>query len=162
MSLRMPVFSTNFSADPSPAFSPLLSLVYISASSPLLNDGELDEILAQSRKNNPPLGVTGMLLAYEGVLIQALEGPEEAVGALYERIAKDPRHARVTVLLEEYIPDRNFPDWPMGFHHLRSDEAKQLEGFPSLEGTDLFFGYFQERPQQSLLLLQSLRKTARR
>lgn len=161
MSLRMPVFSTNFSADPSPAFSPLLSLVYISASSHLLSNAELEEILTKSRRNNPPLGVTGMLLSYEGVLIQALEGPEEAVGALYERIAKDPRHHRITVLLEEYIPERNFPDWSMGFHHLSRDEAKHLEGFPSFEDANQFLAYFQERPQWTLVLLQSFRTTRR-
>lgn len=116
MSLRMPVFSTNFSVDPSPAFSPLLSLVYISASSHLLSDAELEEILRIHAEITPSAGSeTGMLLTYEGALIQALEGPEEAVARFMSVSPKTHATHRITVLLEEYIPERNFPRLVNGF-----------------------------------------------
>lgn len=106
--LKLPVASSYFSDSISSAFSPLLSLVYISASSHLMNDAELEAILQESRENNSELGLTGMLLYYEGAFMQVLEGSEEVVRSLYMRIAQDPRHHRILPLLEEYIAERNF------------------------------------------------------
>ena len=161
MPINMPMNHSYFSESFSSGFSPLLSLVYVSASAHLLNDDELEAILHQSRENNSQLGLTGMLLYYDGAFMQVLEGPEIAVRSLYERIRQDTRHHRITLLLEEYIPERNFPDWSMGFRRLNADEASQLEGFMSFDEADRFLEYFQETPQKSMVLLQSFRKASR-
>ena len=158
----MPVPSSYLSDSFSSSFSPLISLVYISASSHLMNNDELEAILKKSRENNTELGLTGMLLYYEGAFMQVLEGSEETVRRLYTRIAQDPRHFRVVPLLEEYIEERNFPDWSMGFHRMQQDEVQYLEGFTSFTEADHFLGYFQETPQKSLTLLQNFRKTSSR
>ena len=60
------------------------------------------------------------------------------VRTLYGRISQDPRHDRVNVLLEEYIAERSFPDWSMGFHRLSSEEMKHLDGFTSFAELDQF------------------------
>jgi hypothetical protein len=158
----MPIASTYFSESFSSSFSPLLSLVYVSASSHLMNNAELEEILKKSRENNARLGLTGMLLYYEGAFMQVLEGSEDPVRGLYTRLGQDPRHHLITLLLEEYIPERNFPDWSMGYHRLQSDEVTQLEGFTSFVEADQFLAYFKDVPQKSLKLLQSFRKTSKR
>ena len=162
MSLRMPMRSTYFSESFLSNFSPLVSLIYISASSHLMNNDELEEILTKSRANNTELGLTGMLLYYEGAFMQVLEGPEESVHRLYSRINLDPRHSRITRLWEEYIPERSFPDWSMGYHRLRADDMKYLEGFTAFEVAEQFFEFFQETPQKSLVLLQSFTKSSKR
>ncbi len=162
MSLRMPVASTHFSESFSSTFSPLLSLVYVSASSHLMENVELEELLTVSRAHNIRLGLTGMLLYYEGAFMQVLEGSEETVRGLYARISQDPRHHLITLLLEEYLPERNFPDWSMGYHRLQADEVRELEGFTSLAAADQFLAYFQDAPQKSLKLLQSFRNSSRR
>ena len=166
MSIRMNLAATNFSPDSStegtPLFSPLLSLVYVSAAAYLFDNAELEAILKKSRENNQQLGVSGMLLYYDGAVIQVLEGPEATVRHLYARISQDPRHHRITRLLEEYIPERNFPDWSMGYHRLTNEEMQHLDGFTSFVETDQFLAYLQEKPQKSLMLLQSFRKSSKR
>ena len=161
MPIKMSVTSTFFDPSFSSSFSPLFSLVYVSASSHLMDDEGLDAILVTSRANNTDLGLTGMLLYYEGAFMQVLEGTEENVRRIYARISQDPRHQRLTPLLEEYIPERAFPEWSMGYHRICADEAQRLEGFAPFAEADHFIEYFQGMPQRSLILLQSFRDTAR-
>lgn len=50
----------------------------------------------------------------------------------------------------------------MGYHRLQPDEATHLEGFISFAEADHFLAYFEDTPQESLLLLQSFRNTSKR
>ena len=47
------------------------------------------------------------------MVIQILEGENSAVSWLYDRIARDPRHAPVVKLLDRPIAKRDFAGWPM-------------------------------------------------
>lgn len=96
-------------------------ILYLSASSGLIAEDELDAILSVSRRNNAELGVTGMLLYAEGAFFQALEGEDDAVAALYARIVEDRRHKGVIRMLDETISRRDFADWSMGFHRIAPD-----------------------------------------
>ncbi len=99
-----------------------IRLIYISEV-----DGEsfssdmLEDILFKSHRNNPDLDITGMLVCTFGHFLQALEGPEEAVETLYQKIAKDSRHRNFKMLKEESIDNRLFGDWAMGFRKLDED-----------------------------------------
>jgi hypothetical protein len=161
MLIRTPMASTHFSPDYASTFTPLLSLVYTSASTHLMTEAELDALLMKSRERNSQLGLTGMLLYYDGAFIQVLEGPEENVRMLYTRIGQDPRHHRVIRLLEEYIPERNFPDWSMGYHRLKRADLEQIDGSMSFAEVDEFLNYFQTSPKRSMILLQSFLKSSR-
>jgi hypothetical protein len=74
----------------------------------------LDDILAQSRRNNPALGITGMLCVSNDVFIQVLEGGRDEVCDLYHAIVRDARHERVRLLDYEEITERRFGNWTMG------------------------------------------------
>lgn len=161
MYLRTPHKLSYFTDSFSSGFSPLFSLVYVSASSHLLEDDELEELLKQANDNNNELGVTGMLLYYEGAFMQALEGTEEVVRGLFARITQDRRHHLITPLLEEYIAERNFPDWSMGYYRLSHDEASRLPGDLGFAEIDQFLAYFQGMPEKSLQLLRSFSLSAR-
>lgn len=89
-------------------------LLYTSNTSRDVTQTVLDDILAASRRNNARDGVSGMLLYVDGGFMQVLEGEDEAVGAVYDRIAKDKRHWNAHVLLDRKAP-RAFADWSMGF-----------------------------------------------
>jgi hypothetical protein len=89
-------------------------LLYASNTSRDVSDAWLDDILAASRRNNAPAGITGMLLYVEGGFMQVLEGEEEAIAAVYARICNDKRHWNAQVLLDRQAP-RAFGDWSMGF-----------------------------------------------
>ena len=96
----------------------LVRLVYISAS--LLADDpnerrQIADILLTSRRNNEESKVTGALLATDHNFSQVLEGERDAVEATYERIARDPRHKDIVLILYESIEVRRFPDWTMAW-----------------------------------------------
>ncbi|MEY4510140.1 MAG: hypothetical protein RLZZ450_2262 [Pseudomonadota bacterium] len=93
----------------------MFEMVYTISTKVLLDPLQLGDILASSRRNNPALGVSGILLYHQGSFMQLLEGEEPTVRELYTRIALDPRHHRIASLRERHIETRSFGSWSMGF-----------------------------------------------
>jgi len=75
---------------------------------------DIESILDQSRRNNPKLGITGMLCVSDDVFIQVLEGGRDEVCDLFNTIVRDPRHTHVRILVFEEISERRFANWTMG------------------------------------------------
>lgn len=109
----------------------MLEIVYASAQSRPFSEGELTEILSKARRNNQRLGVSGLLLFHRGSFLQVLEGEEKVVEALFEKIARDPRHRRLMVIKRSIVTERAFGDWSMGFVEVGLATAKKLDGFNS-------------------------------
>ena len=99
-------------------------LLYVSNTESDLALGELDDLLTVSRRNNELMGITGLLLFIDGGFLQILEGEERAVRELYARIAKDPRHRNLRLMLDRENPGRAFPDWSMGFERPCMDDPE--------------------------------------
>ena len=76
---------------------------------------EVQGILASARRHNAKVGVTGALLFTSTWFAQVLEGPREAVEAVFERIQLDMRHREVTILGFSCAEERGFPAWSMAF-----------------------------------------------
>lgn len=76
-------------------------------------DDDLGSIFLSARSNNRELGITGALLVTEATFVQTLEGDEEAVRALYDRIEKDSRHDAVTLLRTDEVTAPVFARWAM-------------------------------------------------
>ncbi|HEX2623013.1 MAG TPA: BLUF domain-containing protein [Phototrophicaceae bacterium] len=136
----------------------LVSLVYVSVSSSLMNDDELRQLLAKCRENNQKLDVTGMLLYKDGLFIQTLEGEAGVVANLYDKIAQDPRHYNILKVYQDQISVRSFPNWTMGFNKLPEVEpvGQSWEGY-----TDFLAQphpeYFMEHPDRARALLESFK-----
>ncbi len=92
----------------------LVRLLYASRTPKDIDTPVLESILAQSRAHNPGAGVTGILCYSGKIFVQVLEGNRREVSKLYSRIAADPRHADVEILLFEDITERRFSNWTMG------------------------------------------------
>ncbi len=92
----------------------LVRLLYASRSVRPTSAVDIESILTQSRKNNPELGITGILCQGGDVFLQVLEGGRAAVNDLYCQIVRDPRHRDVTVLYFEEVSERRFAGWTMG------------------------------------------------
>jgi hypothetical protein len=92
----------------------LVRLMYVSRATAPIQPEELEKILQQSKRNNPQLGITGVLCSSGRIFLQALEGGRTAVNQLYNRIATDPRHAEVVLLSYQEIHERRFAGWSMG------------------------------------------------
>ena len=105
----------------------MIQLYYISKAASGLTDVDYQDILAKSRRNNPPLGITGLLVVKGGFFAQVLEGPEESVMLQYAKIAEDKRHSGVMRLLVTPTETRAFPKWSMGFQDVNSAPAALSE-----------------------------------
>ncbi len=92
----------------------MIRLLYISTARQPITPLIVDQILRTSRRNNAAVGVTGLLVTGGRRFLQALEGPEEAVEATYDRISADARHFAVVQLVRETIDTRQFAQWAMG------------------------------------------------
>ncbi len=110
----------------------LHSLVYVSTATHPFSADELAALLAQSRKRNQEAGITGMLLYKDGCFIQAFEGEKDAVRGLQLRIARDPRHRNIVVLMNGPIEEREFSAWTMGFKQLDDDDVQKQPGFSEM------------------------------
>lgn len=91
---------------------PLLQLVY--ASRPFGFDaGTLLGILFKARAKNAAADVTGCLVCRDDIYLQLLEGPEENVTRIYDKIMQDDRHVEVTQLVRHSVDKRMFGAWAM-------------------------------------------------
>lgn len=104
----------------------LVHLIYCSAIQDFVTIPDLYRVLQQSIKNNGQRGITGIVMYHDGSVLQILEGEEESVSALYEKICNDRRHHRIQTIIKEQIDHRNFTQWSMGFINLSSRELSQL------------------------------------
>ena len=69
------------------------------------------------------------------MFIQVLEGNRREVSRLYNKIASDPRHVDVEILLFEDILERRFSNWTMGQVNLAKINTSTLlkySEFPAL------------------------------
>ena len=100
----------------------IFQLCYTSTATSDMQRQDLVDLLDVSRRNNEQLGITGLLLYTSDRFIQLLEGDEAKVRALYELIQRDQRHRDVTLVFEGQVPERECPDWSMGFQALPDSE----------------------------------------
>lgn len=89
-------------------------IVYSSQSSHPLTDGDLEQIIIASRRNNGREDLTGILIAHDDRFLQVLEGAKDRVTACFERISADPRHAHIRMLSSATVTERIFGKWQMG------------------------------------------------
>ena len=135
----------------------VFSLVYVSSASRLMNDEELEEILRVSRVNNQRDGITGMLLYKDGNVMQVLEGPDDKVLTLVEKIRHDPRHYGLQVLLRDHVAERQFNQWAMAFHKVGSAPTADTEGLSNFLDDDVAPEAFRTNPGKAYRLLLSFR-----
>ena len=108
----------------------LFRLIYHSRLTPTVIadlDVHLRAILQVSTRNNQGFQLTGLLLTVQGHFLQALEGPEAAVRAAYNRIAPDPRHDQVAITSSEAVETRLFGEWTMCARALTPADAAILD-----------------------------------
>lgn len=92
----------------------LVRCLYASRPSNPLPPDLLDNILEQSRRNNPKHGITGLLCFTSDIFVQVIEGSRDAVCDLFNNIVRDERHRDVRLLSYEEIAERRFAGWTMG------------------------------------------------
>ena len=122
----------------------LKTLTYTSRARLDLSAGDLAAIHDSARHLNALDGITG-LLVFDGTrFLQIVEGTEEAVDSLVDRLRADPRHSAIEVRDERYTDTRSFPDWSMelvrvsaGYLKARSEVETMLPSYVSAPVRDL-------------------------
>lgn len=125
-------------------------LVYTSVAVNPFSEEGLIQLLETSRTYNKLKEISGMLLYAQGKFIQVLEGDRTVVNKLYSIIVGDPRHRKVTIVIEGDASERIFKDWSMGFKKLTYEEFERLSGYKDI---DLFFQEQQMTENSSLVLV---------
>lgn len=132
----------------------LFHLVYLSTTRAGFGRPQLRVMLERSRARNLSLGVTGLLLHHEGRILQVLEGEEHVVRDLFDVIGADSRHIGCTSLLEEEIPARQYPQWPMAFRDLGMSDLPAFAELPAdlSEAQEVLLHFGGVRPRAPKLL----------
>ena len=99
----------------------LKSLTYTSFARLDLTGDDLTAIHRTARDLNAIDGITGLLI-YNGMhFLQIIEGAENAIDDLVDRLRADPRHSGLEVRDERLVEQRSFSDWAMELAHVKSD-----------------------------------------
>ncbi|MEE4191946.1 MAG: BLUF domain-containing protein [Halieaceae bacterium] len=107
----------------------MYTLGYASTQTAPMGTAGLIELLNEARQFNIEHDISGLLLHRDDSFLQVIEGRKGDVLELYRRIQEDPRHERVETLFEDYIEEREFSDWQMGFIELGGVDMSLLPGF---------------------------------
>jgi hypothetical protein len=110
-------------------------VIYASRAVQEFDQIDLLQLLADARATNERHGVTGMLVYSSRSFLQLLEGDDEAVEIVWDRIRMDPRHTDLRVLHDGPATERLFTDWTMGFEHPSdADLEENLPGYRASVG----------------------------
>ena len=90
------------------------------------------DIAGKARSANLQRGITGLLIFDGQHFCQQLEGDEQLLAALMERISDDPRHTDITVLHQGPLASRRFKRFSLGYTPVEDVEA--LERLQRLRG----------------------------
>lgn len=111
----------------------MYEMIYHSVAQPELRPEDLKNILQEARAFNASNGITGCLLFYKNEFAQLLEGDHKVLGALLNRIERDPRHSHISVMKEAPIDRRLFSNWYMAFHELDLNDITRFKAHLSID-----------------------------
>lgn len=100
-------------------------IVYYSEATRNFSEQELIDLLLIANVNNKKSNITGCLIYANGKFIQMLEGEQDLVRALFEKIKSDKRHKNIIVAIEMSVSSKLFPEWGMGFKYTEKDLIQQ-------------------------------------
>ena len=98
-------------------------LTYISEPFPWINIEDINDILQISRTFNAENQLTGCLIYTKKLFMQILEGDQEIIEGLYERIEKDRRHFNVELINTQHVDERVFSKWTMAYLNLKEQSS---------------------------------------
>jgi hypothetical protein len=106
----------------------LYEVLYVSTLAPDAPISVVAAIARKARSANQERDITGLLI-FDGMrFCQQLEGSQQAILALLERIRQDARHVNVEILHHGALAERRFKYFSLGYPSADSDEAlEQLE-----------------------------------
>ena len=96
------------------------TITYTSLARLDLQDADLEDIHRSARDHNALDGLTGLLVFNGTHFLQIIEGSEQAIEDLVERLRKDQRHTGFEIRDRRKVEARSFPDWSMEMVRVRA------------------------------------------
>jgi EAL domain-containing protein (putative c-di-GMP-specific phosphodiesterase class I) len=103
----------------------LSSLIYRSQIHQNVDQEMIVKMVENANHSNQKYQISGLLFYDAPFFFQVLEGPEESVKSLFEKILQDPRHSNVVLLVNEIIKSRQYPN--LGMHFLDLEKIKSID-----------------------------------
>jgi hypothetical protein len=138
---------------------PLHNLFYCSLAKEHISKDDILDILKCSRRNNEKIAITGILVYWKKTnqFLQLLEGEENVVLNLYDKICIDNRHSLSRIIYQENILERGFKVWTMAFKSIEEIDTTGIDGFSEFSK----LGFTNERtkvsPSIAINLIQSFK-----
>jgi Sensors of blue-light using FAD len=131
-----------------------MALIQFVYSSHLADESALQGILPKADENNKKNNITGMLLYFNGRLLQVLEGEDNTVRATFKRIQSDQRHHHVVELMDQQVPARDFSSFSIGFHKIDESELNDVPQYKPLLAAEFDIKSIHAKPSIALELLK--------
>jgi hypothetical protein len=110
--------------------SKLIELTYVSEPAQGMSFLGLMRLLYHSYLRNLRLEITGALIFENNQFGQVIEGPEDVIDSLWEKIQKDDRHKNIRLIERKSICSRSFQKWTMVFQ----GDKELFRGLPEVSG----------------------------
>ena len=138
---------------------PLHNLFYCSLAEKDISKDDILAILNWSRQYNEKNKVTGILLYWKKTnqFMQVLEGEENVILNLYDKISKDTRHSLLKIIYQEDIIARGFKSWTMAFQDIDEIDTSGLDGFSEFSKLDFTTERSNISPSIAINLIQSFK-----
>lgn len=111
-------------------------IIYSSRAKDNMTLTTLTVLLMQARSLNERKHITGALVYGDGQFMQIMEGEEDTIRELYERVVRDPRHYDVRKLVDKPIAARSFAQWSMAFGEVPADIFQKLSSIPAYQAPE--------------------------
>jgi hypothetical protein len=138
----------------------MIQISYVSRATAPMSSEQLLDLLQTCLGNNAGDGITGMLLYGNETFLQSLEGDEDVVDGLLERIREDSRHTDIQVLHRRSIRRREYSDWSMGFKRVSARELDSIGGMKDFSESDFNMMYLVQHKAAVQTLLEHYRDPA--
>ena len=127
--------------------APLYFLIYVSRCNRPMKQDELIEMLNTIRQHNRLNGISGCLIHQDGEFMQLLEGKQQVLHALRDRIRADERHEDFRVIAEGPLQQRVFNDWGMVLRHVGDSEGSKQPDFSAWQKRKIRFAELADDPR---------------
>ena len=139
---------------------PLHNLFYCSLAEKDISKDDILAILNWSRQYNEKNEVTGILLYWKKTnqFMQVLEGEENVILNLFDKISKDTRHSLLKIIYQEDIMVRGFKGWTMAFQDIDGIDTSGLDGFSEFSKLDFTTELTNISPSIAINLIRSFKR----
>tara|TARA_R110002020_G_scaffold211682_3_gene417941 strand:- start:814 stop:1227 length:414 start_codon:yes stop_codon:yes gene_type:complete len=101
------------------------SIVYISSAADSLTKNDIQDVFNFTLDWNLDNNISGFLVYKNQSFIQLLEGDEQVLKELFERIKNDERHCNIIPIIQQNLPYKSFEGYQTSFLVSNTDKLQR-------------------------------------